>query len=297
MLRRWIVDSGVSRGMRTSLRSSLSATDAARWMRLSIAPEAIVPSVPIEHGQITYASTFAEPLAYGDFQSFGSYTVTLPPRACSSSRVSVSSRDSRGFAYSSVASTSIPADEAEMPSSTSAPLSASTSRAAYGAPEAPVMPRKTRTALLRALGRVEEDRERLQLRDAEVLPLGVLGRDVGESGELRHHVVAELGRVRDVRRQPLDPLPLRAFRTQVGRAEVTAARAEICVARSTAGFREHRRAGHRLRVVREALALRPRRNCGDDLARKGFLRDRALVGQLAHRDDDEDCRDHGHRTA
>jgi hypothetical protein len=43
---------------------------------LSIEPEAIVPSVPIEHGQMTYASTFAEPLAYGAFQSFGSYRVT-----------------------------------------------------------------------------------------------------------------------------------------------------------------------------------------------------------------------------
>ena len=32
-------------------------------MRFDIAPEAIVPSVPIEHGQITYASTFADPLA------------------------------------------------------------------------------------------------------------------------------------------------------------------------------------------------------------------------------------------
>ena len=58
--------------MSTRRRSSLSATDAARWMRFCIAPEAIVPSVPIEHGQITYASTFAEPDAYGDFQSFGS---------------------------------------------------------------------------------------------------------------------------------------------------------------------------------------------------------------------------------
>ena len=34
-------------------------------MRFDIAPEAIVPSVPIEHGQMTYASTFADPLAYG----------------------------------------------------------------------------------------------------------------------------------------------------------------------------------------------------------------------------------------
>jgi hypothetical protein len=58
--------------MSTSRRSSLIATEHARWMRFCIAPEATVPSVPIEHGQMTYASTFAEPEAYGAFQSFGS---------------------------------------------------------------------------------------------------------------------------------------------------------------------------------------------------------------------------------
>ena len=63
MFSRWISESGVSRGISTSFRSSFSATLAARWIRFDIAPEAIVPSVPIEHGQITYASTFAEPLA------------------------------------------------------------------------------------------------------------------------------------------------------------------------------------------------------------------------------------------
>ena len=72
MLRRWIADSGVSRGMTTSRRPSFNATDAARWIRFCIAPEATVPSVPIEHGQMRYASTFAEPDAYGAFQSFGS---------------------------------------------------------------------------------------------------------------------------------------------------------------------------------------------------------------------------------
>jgi hypothetical protein len=41
----------------------LIATDAARWMRFDIVPEAIVPAVPSEHGQMTYASTLAEPLA------------------------------------------------------------------------------------------------------------------------------------------------------------------------------------------------------------------------------------------
>ena len=72
MFSRWIVESGVSRGQRTSLRSSFSATEAARWIRFCIEPEAIVPRVPIEQGQITYASTFADPEAYGAFQSFGS---------------------------------------------------------------------------------------------------------------------------------------------------------------------------------------------------------------------------------
>ena len=46
--------------------------DEVRSMFDRIAPDPIVPSVPIEHGQITYASTLAEPLAYGAFQSFGS---------------------------------------------------------------------------------------------------------------------------------------------------------------------------------------------------------------------------------
>ena len=54
-------ESGVSRGTSTSLRSSFSATDAARWIRFAIAPAASVPTVHIEHGQTTYASTFAEP--------------------------------------------------------------------------------------------------------------------------------------------------------------------------------------------------------------------------------------------
>jgi hypothetical protein len=34
-------------------------------MRFAIAPAAIVAAVAIEQGQMTYASTFADPLAYG----------------------------------------------------------------------------------------------------------------------------------------------------------------------------------------------------------------------------------------
>jgi hypothetical protein len=47
------VESGVSRGTRTSFRSSFSATDAARWTRLAIAPAAMLAAVDIEHGQTT----------------------------------------------------------------------------------------------------------------------------------------------------------------------------------------------------------------------------------------------------
>ena len=53
MFSRWIVESGVSRGTSMSLRPSLSATEAARWMRFVIVPAATVPTVAIEHGQIT----------------------------------------------------------------------------------------------------------------------------------------------------------------------------------------------------------------------------------------------------
>src|SRR3954469_3110045 len=144
MFSSWIVDSGVSRGQTTSLRSSFNATEAARWMRFCIAPDAIVPSVPIEHGQMTYASTLADPDAYGAFQSFGSYTVTFAA-ARSVKRASVSSRERRASSKSSVASTSIAAPETETPTSTSAADNACSKRCAYGAPDAPVMPRNTRT--------------------------------------------------------------------------------------------------------------------------------------------------------
>src|SRR5947207_15717118 len=101
-----------------------------------------------------------------------------------------------------------------MPSSTSACASTSTSRAAYGAPEAPVMPRKTRMALLfRALGLAQEDAELMQLR----LP---------ERGELRHHVVPRLRRVGHVSREEVGALAALADCREVGRPEVRAAGAE-----------------------------------------------------------------------
>ena len=48
-----------------SLRRSLRKTSAARSSVLSLAPEAMRPMVPIEHGTITIESKRAEPLTNG----------------------------------------------------------------------------------------------------------------------------------------------------------------------------------------------------------------------------------------
>ena len=61
MFSRWIADSGVSRGMSTSRRSSLSATDAARWIRFASRPTRSSQRSPSSRGRSTYPSTFAEP--------------------------------------------------------------------------------------------------------------------------------------------------------------------------------------------------------------------------------------------
>src|SRR2546423_14540513 len=150
----------------------------------------------------------------------------------------------------------MPAPDAQTRSATSAYGRTSTSRAAYGAPEAPVMPRKTRTGrLFRALRLAQEDTQLVQLR----LP---------ERRELRHHVVARLGRVGDVVREEVGPLPALADRREVGGAEVRAARAEIGVTGGAPGGRENRRAGDRLLVVCEPLSLRRRGHGLNELTRQ-----------------------------
>src|SRR3954447_23971551 len=122
------------------------------------------------------------------------------------------------------------------------------------------MPRKTRTArLFRAFGRVQERAELVELL-------------VAERSELRHHVVAELRRVLDVRGEALDAAPALADRGQVRRAEVGAARAEVRVARSAPRAGEDGCARDRVLVVLEALPLRPGRNGLHDLARERLLR-------------------------
>src|ERR671937_875520 len=158
----------------------------------------------------------------------------------------------------------MPALEAHTPTSTSAALNVSSRRAAYGAPDAPVMPKKTRIALLRALGGVEEHGDRVDRRFPERCELG-------------HHGVPKLGRIRDVRLETLHALALRSLGAEVRRSEVAAARAEIRMARGTAGGREEVRALDRLLVRREPLALRPRRHRRLHFARQRLFRHRTLV--------------------
>src|SRR4051794_771928 len=133
----------------------------------------------------------------------------------------------------------MPALDAQIPSSTSAAVSARTRRAAYGAPEAPVMPRKTRTAgLFRAFGGAQEHAELMQLL-------------LSERAELRHHVVAELRRVRNVLGEEVRSLTVLSDRRQVRCAEIGAAGAEVGVARSAPGARKDLGPGDGFRIVGE----------------------------------------------
>src|SRR6185437_8055682 len=98
----------------------------------------------------------------------------------------------------------MPALDAQTPTSQSAWTSACSRRTAYGAPEAPVMPRKIRTGpsetLLGALGSVEEGGDLVNLRLRELL------------AEARHDRVAELARVGHILLEEVDALTPRADR-------------------------------------------------------------------------------------
>ena len=69
--RRWIDESGTSRGTRTSGRRSFSATAPARWMSVVDVPRAMWAAVDSEHGQMTAASGNAEPLDTAAARSAG----------------------------------------------------------------------------------------------------------------------------------------------------------------------------------------------------------------------------------
>src|SRR2546429_3313896 len=163
----------------------------------------------------------------------------------------------------------------QRPTSQSDAASAWTRRAAYGAPEAPVMPRKTRKALFWPFGGLEENRELAQVCLTEV-----------REGRHRRALVhtAWAFEVRDLEG---DALVLRPFRTQVRRAELGAAGAVVGVAVEAAGGREQLRAGKRRR--RPLLRLHPVRNVRQELRPTRFLRSGPLVVGDTHRGRNQHC--------
>jgi 8-O-methyltransferase len=74
MFSRWISDNGVSRTTRINWRLSLSATSAARSIRLRLDPMAMLATVPVVAGQTTMASGTLDPLAIGAVHSSWPYT-------------------------------------------------------------------------------------------------------------------------------------------------------------------------------------------------------------------------------
>jgi hypothetical protein len=63
MFLRWMAESGVSRGTRTSFLFSLIMTSAARSIRFDAKPFAMAASVFMEQGITAMASTLSDPLA------------------------------------------------------------------------------------------------------------------------------------------------------------------------------------------------------------------------------------------
>src|SRR5438094_9399509 len=118
----------------------------------------------------------------------------------------------------------------QTPNSQPASPSACTRRAAYGAPDAPVMPRKILTALLLlALGRLEEDREQLQVRVTEV-------------GKRRHRRArVHAARALEVVDLELLALALRPLGREVARPEGRRAAADVRVAGLAARGRQELR--------------------------------------------------------
>src|SRR5215217_7353785 len=153
----------------------------------------------------------------------------------------------------------MPAREAQTPISQPAAASASRSRPAYGAPDAPVIPRNTRTAaLLRTLGGLEEDGELVQV----VLP------ERGERGHRRAGIDA--ARALEVVDLELDALVLRALLGQVRGTQVGRAGVEVGMAVRATRLGEENRARVGLVVPLEALLDLPARDRSLDLGRDRF---------------------------
>src|SRR5438093_180716 len=125
----------------------------------------------------------------------------------------------------------MPAREAQSPTSQPAWASASSRRAAYGAPDAPVIPRKTRT-LLPALRCLEKGRQLAQVVLAEIL-------------ERRHRRAGvDAARALEVVDLELDALVLGTLRGEFWPDRATGT--EVRVADRATRFGEQVRAGKRL---------------------------------------------------
>ena len=101
-----------------------------------------MPTVDIEHGQTTYASIHAEPLANGLFQSSGAWMVT-PAAPVDEPREHLVARQRRVAVQ--LGREHLDPRRRRADADLGAPAETSPSRMpfAYGAPDAPVMPRKT----------------------------------------------------------------------------------------------------------------------------------------------------------
>src|SRR5262245_35960763 len=150
----------------------------------------------------------------------------------------------------------------QSPTSQSAAASARTRRAAYGAPEAPVMPRKTRKPLFCPLGGLEENRELAEVCFTEV-------------GERRHRrALVDAAWALEMLDLESDALVFRPLGGQVRRPEQRAADAVVGVAVQTARGREELGAGNGLR--RKVLGLDPVGHLCQELGAQGLLRCCAL---------------------
>src|SRR6266568_1228982 len=134
MLRRCTRESGVSRGTRISLRRSLSVTSAARSMRERLVPCEIAAIVPIEQGQTTIPSVCTDPEAGSAPRSASLKERTLvqsPPVAFFNAASSLRPHSS--------ASSRQPCADTSSHVGTWWLTNISSSRTAYGAPDAPVI--------------------------------------------------------------------------------------------------------------------------------------------------------------
>src|SRR5205085_1387673 len=130
--------SGVSRGTSTNLRCSFSVTSAARSISERDAPTAIADRVPIEQGQTIMPAARDEPDAGAAPRSSFEKTSTYDAQA---SIPTVSRKESIDSIPASVASNRIPYLETTNETGRCAAVSAWSSLTAYGAPEAPVIPK------------------------------------------------------------------------------------------------------------------------------------------------------------